>query len=104
MLDALGREEFEIDRTATEHAIELAKYQLSVREQFDPIDANTVVAKMEQRILRALKHGPCDKRTLRNSAHADRDGLYFFQAALTNLLTAGMIRLSSGGKTYELVP
>ena len=66
--------------------IELMQWQINVRQVHDPIDADNNMAKMEQRILRALNNGALSDRELKQSTHANRSGLWFYNTAKNNLI------------------
>ena len=60
-------------------------WQQAVREELDPIDADNEVARMEEKIRRALKRGPKKDRDLKRAVHAHRAGTLFYDKAVKNL-------------------
>ncbi len=80
----------------------LADWQLEVRRVHDPIDADNKVARMEEKIRRALGRRDLSKRDLSNAANARRDGLWCFEMARRNLRHANEIGFNRGDKTYFL--
>jgi hypothetical protein len=103
MLLALSQEEFEIDRTTVDRAIDLIEYQLQVRRRYDPIDAENKFAQMEEKIRRYV-HGRVGKnvkrRDLFQATNASRTGNYIFEKAIENLVKSGDIQ-SVGKKEWR---
>jgi hypothetical protein len=77
-----------VDEETVRRVLELADWQLKVRKQYDPIDADNKIAGMEQKIKRFLGTGPKTERELKQRANANRDGLWKFEQALNNLKRA----------------
>ncbi len=75
---ALNEGDTSIDRETVVRTIAIADWQLAVREQLDPIDAESQIAKMEERIRRALKRGPMSTRDLKRAVNYQRYGLWVF--------------------------
>ena len=92
----------EIDEETVEKALALVDWQLEVRRDHDPIDAETKVAKIEERIRRQLRRAPQKKRELRQSTNADRTGIRIFEWALGNLVRAGDIIPDATSNAYRL--
>jgi hypothetical protein len=91
-----------VDVDIIERVIAILDYELRLRVLTDPIDADDRIAKLEERVRRALKaRGPLTKRRLRQCVHADRDGLWAFEAALKNLISNNDIVLADG--KYQLL-
>lgn len=65
--------------------VKLLEWQLEVRRECSPIDAEGQISRMEQMIRRALRPGPLGGRDLRWKVHYDRAGIFVFNAALNNL-------------------
>ncbi len=89
-----------VDEDTIRKVIELMDWQYRVRRRFDPIDADSVMARTEEKIRRVLETGPKTKRELSRAIHAHRIGLWVFNEALKNLRSDGQITL--GKKKYEL--
>ena len=92
-----------IDAEIIQHAIALCDWQLEVRKIFDPIDADSTIAEMEQRIRRYLKKGKLSDRDLKRHTNAHRTGLWFYKTALTNLREAKEAIYDKSSRSYQLV-
>jgi hypothetical protein len=92
-----------IDEEIIQHAIDLCDWQLEVRKIFDPIDADSTIAAMEQKIRRHLKKGRVSDRDLKRYTHAYRAGLWFYKTALTNLREAKEVAYDKPTGTYRLI-
>ena len=75
-----------IDDEILDKVITLSDWQLAVRRRYDPVDADSVMARMEEKIRRVLASGSQSKRDLQRAVHANRVGMWFFETALANLL------------------
>ena len=93
----------EIDADLTERVTTLMNWQLEMRRELDPVDADNAVARMEEKIRRILTSGDKTDRDLRRATHADRAGLWVFSAAKRNLRQAGEIKYSAKNKCFSLV-
>jgi hypothetical protein len=81
----------------------MLNYELRIRELTDPIDADNVIAKLEEKIRRVLSvKGPLKPRDLKKAVNAHRVGIWAFEKAASNLRAAGEVSLSGGG-LYQLV-
>lgn len=80
-----------IDEDIVKKVIALLDWQYAVRRIHDPINADNAIAKMEEKIRRALSTGPKTKRELQRSSHANRTGIWSFKTAIKNLKDAGEI-------------
>jgi hypothetical protein len=80
-----------IDAETVSTVTAILNYELSVRILTDPIDADSTISKLEERIRRVLTRGPLSRRDLRRSTQADRHGLWAFNSAVKNLVDAGDI-------------
>jgi hypothetical protein len=93
----------EIDPEVIGIVAKLLDYEFKVRLLTDPIDADNKVAKLEESVRRNLKvRGPLTQRELRRWTHGDRDGIWAFDAAVTNLMRVGDICFVNG--RYEGIP
>jgi hypothetical protein len=81
-----------IDLEVVEGVIALLDYQLDVRRECDPVDAENSIAQMEEKIRRALARGPLKERELKRRCHYERHGLWIWNKALENLKNAGEVR------------
>jgi hypothetical protein len=85
----------------TERVVSLLEWQYKVRKEYDPIDAEGKVARVEQNIRRVLNSGPLRKRDLQRKVHYDRYGLFIFNAALQNLLEEREVAYDHKSKVYR---
>lgn len=86
-----------VEKTAT-----LLNYQLVARKYADPIDADNSIARLEEKIRRALEGGPLSKRELERRGNKTRVGIWLWEMALKNLRNAGEIFCDSKTKEYRL--
>jgi hypothetical protein len=95
-----------IDEELLRSVLDILEYQRQVRLLYRPIEAENPCARMEQKILRAIRqHGPQSKRELYKRTHAERDGNRVFTDSMRNLTqeTVGispMIELKKDGKFH----
>jgi 5S rRNA maturation endonuclease (ribonuclease M5) len=82
---AVNEQKSLIDEDILAKTIKLSDGQLAVRKRFDPVDADSQMARMEEKIRRVLDSGSKRKRDLKRAVHADRAGIWFFENAVTNL-------------------
>jgi hypothetical protein len=75
----------EIDRETVSKTIRIMNWQLKVREQLDPIDADNKIAEIEEKIRRKLKLRPMTKSALKHAVHYERVGTWIFETALRNM-------------------
>ena len=99
---ALNRMQKEIDPPVVSDALALCDWQLKMRMRFDPIDADSEMAKMEQKIYRQLKsRGRLSDRDLKRHTNAHRKGLWFYKTALENLKDADEIVFDKKMKAWR---
>ena len=91
-----------IDEKTVKKAISLVNWQLEMRRQYDPIDAESNIAKMEEKIRRKLKQRPMTERELRQYTNANRNGLWVFNMALDNLKRAQDVVFDSSSRKFRL--
>jgi len=104
MLMALSAHKMEIDTEIIQAAIEIATWQLAVREEVMPVEAHNAIAALEQRIVKVLKsRGPLRERDLRRYVHAERVGLWAFATALSNLQQAKEVRYDPKKRVYAVL-
>lgn len=75
----------EVDLETVQKVITLMDYELKLRNECDPIDADNKIAAMEERLRRIIQTGPADIQTLKKRAHYERSGLWVFDTAMKNL-------------------
>lgn len=89
-----------VDGETIKDVISICDWQLEVRQLHDPIDADTAIAKMEERIRRVLKRKPRTERELKQYTHANKAGLRVYQWAKTNLTEAHEMSWDKAAKRY----
>lgn len=102
MLLAVNNLKNKIDTETVQHALDLCDWQLEIRKIHDPIDADSVNAKMEESIRRALRQGPLKDRELKRKINANRHGLWVFDMALKNLQRSNEISWHRKNKHWYL--
>jgi len=80
--------------------IRLCDWQLVVRTFHDPIDADSLLAKVEERLRRILAKGEKTERELKMAVNYKRYGLWVFDRAMKNL--AGAKEITLQGKRWRL--
>jgi hypothetical protein len=104
MLMALSAHKTEIDADVIQAAIEIAKWQLAVRDEVMPTEAYNAIAAMEQKIVRVLRaRGPLGEKKLRDLTNAYRAGLWVFDTALKNVLAAKLARFDPRRRVYAVL-
>jgi hypothetical protein len=93
----------EVDEEVVRAVIALCDHQLEVRRALDPIDADTQLAALEQKIARVLARGPLGKYPLKKAVNYARVGLGPYTQALRNLTENGHVRFDKGAQLYYLV-
>ena len=87
-LIALSDGKTQVDSETVIKVLNLMDWQLGVRRQYDPIDADNEIARMEQKIRRKLQQGSLTDRELKRQTNADRAGLWSYKCATENLVEA----------------
>lgn len=90
----------EIDLEVMEDAIALCDWQLRVRRVYDPIDSESRLAEMEEKIRRVLLSGPKKSTQIKQMVNYKRFGIWFFDRAAENLLAAGEIAKDDESNFY----
>ncbi len=93
-----------IDAPIVTGVVALLRYQLDVRRETDPVDAENTVAAMEERVRRALARGSLRGRDLKRKVHYNRVGLWAWNTAIENLKRAQEIAHDSKLDVLWLVP
>jgi hypothetical protein len=83
-------------------AITLCDWQKEMRQLHDPVDADSVTAKIEEKIRRALSKGPKTDRELKQRTNANRAGLWFYESAKKNLQIANEVFFDKKIKRWRL--
>lgn len=89
-----------VDFETVQKTIALCDWQFQVRKRYDPIDADSSIARLEEKVRRVLSVGKLDKRSLGRAVHANRVGTWLFRTALENLIRADQIYFDRKGKVY----
>jgi hypothetical protein len=93
----------EVDLEIVKKATALCDWQLEVRKNHDPIDADNKIARMEEKIRRALRKGQKKERRLQQKVNAHRDGLWVYQTAISNLKRYNEIAFNKVSKKWKLL-
>jgi hypothetical protein len=64
-----------VDLPTVEATVAILDYEFELRRLTDPIDADNVIAAIEEKIRRYLAKGPLSYRELQRAVHAHRHGL-----------------------------
>ena len=92
----------EVDEETVRKAMNLCDWELAVRKLYDPIDADSSIAKLEEKIRRQLKRKALKDYQLKRSVNANRAGLWFYSRALDNLKRAGEIAMNKKKRWYYI--
>jgi hypothetical protein len=106
ILLSLSRGDLETVRLDTVHRVcVLLDHQYALRQEYDPIDAESNIARLEELIRRTLRaKGPLGKRDIRRFTNADRYGTWMFTTALDNVARAGDARFDRATRRFALTP
>jgi hypothetical protein len=96
MILAANNLKHEIDLETAQQATGLCDWQLRVRKYYDPIEAETKVAHMEEKIRRHLSAGPLRDRELKQKTNYKKKGLWVWEQATKNMEKANEIVLKRG--------
>ncbi|MBI4765091.1 MAG: DUF3987 domain-containing protein [Deltaproteobacteria bacterium] len=99
---AVNEQKKEIDANIVHKVIQLMNWQLKVRRLHDPIDADNVIAKLEEKIRRTLELGPKKDWQLKQAVHANRAGLGLYDMARRNLERAKEITFNHRLKQWTI--
>ena len=99
-LMAVNDYKWSVDFEVMKKVIALCDWQYRVRRRHDPIDADSTMARTEEKIRRILESGPKNKREIERAVHANRIGNWIFETSLKNLLQADQIKYEKGAKNY----
>jgi hypothetical protein len=103
LLFAMNDRKTVIDEETVKKTVTLVNWEHLVRQQLDPIDADTEAAKMEVKIRRTLATGPKTKKELQRRTNAHRTGLWVWKSALQNLVDNKELHLDVKKGVYCLV-
>jgi hypothetical protein len=91
-----------LTRPSVTAVIALLRYQLDVRRECDPVDAENTIAILEEKIRRALARGAVKGRDLKRRANYQRFGIWQWNTAIANLFKAGEIERDPKADLYWL--
>jgi len=91
-----------VDEKIAQDVIDLMNWQLQARRLFDPIDADSAIAKIEEKLRRVLATGPRSDRDLKRALHYNRVGTWVFSNAVQNLTRSGEIYFNKTAKFWGL--
>lgn len=93
-----------VDEQIAVAAVELLDYQLAVRRESDPVDAENAIAALEEKIRRALARGAVTGRELKRKVNYQRTGVWAWSTAIANLIGAQEIAVDRAQDAYFLRP
>ncbi|MFH0813129.1 MAG: hypothetical protein V2A69_09890 [Pseudomonadota bacterium] len=93
----------EVDKQTVLKVIALMNWQLEARKMHDPIDADSITAKLEEKIRRILASGPKSDRELKQGTHANRSGLWVYEMAKRNLEKSKEIAWDKGTRRWKII-
>jgi len=86
LLLTVTSEKTEVDEEVMTATLALLQWQLDVRRECDPLDAETTIGRLEEKIRRALQRGPVGKTELKRRCNYSRFGLWTWDTAINNLM------------------
>ena len=96
-----GRET--IDEEVAQAVISLLDWQFRIRRENDPIDADNMIAGLEEKIRRSLAAGPLSLSEIKRKVNYSPFGLWALDNAIKNLVTGGKLSPTrQGPNTGEL--
>ena len=102
ILLAVNAGKADVDESTVQDVIDLMNWQLTARRLHDPIDADSAVAKVEEKIRRVLKTGARSEYELKRAVHYSRVGTWVYANAIRNLTRGGEIRFDKAAKSWGL--
>ena len=102
MLYAVTTEIWEITRSLVDAVIPLLDYELMVRRELDPVDAEGLIARMERLILRNLFKGRMPEARLQKFCNVRHYGVWVFEQALDNVMRQSWVKWKRVGRGRHL--
>ncbi len=102
MLFAVTTESWQITRTLVDAVIPLLEYQLAIRRELDPVDAEGLVARLEGMIVRQLAKGMMTESRVMAHCNVRYYGLWAYTQALKNLMEQKWVMAKKAGKGRRL--
>ena len=90
----------EVDESTVQDVIDLMNWQLQARRLYDPIDADSNIAKCEEKIRRVLGTGPRTDYELKRAVHYSRVGTWVYSNAIRNLTRGNEIQFYKATKQW----
>jgi hypothetical protein len=101
LLLAVTTSSAKVTRDIVSRVIDILDYELRVRRLTDPIDAENIIAKLEEKIRRVVREHPgLKRRQIQQRVHGSRYGIKLFNDALRNLEANKEIRCDRASKTF----
>ena len=100
---AVNENKSEINQEIIKKVIALVNWELEARKLYDPIDADSTIARFEETIRRHLRLSVKSERELKRLTHAHRSGLWIYERAKQNLIQSKEIFWDKGMKQWKLV-
>jgi hypothetical protein len=90
-----------IDLATVRKVVALLLYQLEIRKQVDPIDADNAIARLEIRIRREVYASKViSKRDLERKLNKSKAGVWTWQTAIKNLMGDRVIKFDAKSQKY----
>ena len=102
ILLAVNAGKSEVDEPIVQDAIDLMNWQLQARRMHDPVDADSAIAKIEEKIRRVLTTGPRSEYELKRAVHYSRIGTWVYNNAVRNLTKSNEIHFDKAAKAWGL--
>jgi hypothetical protein len=94
-----------VDIETIEKVIKLCDHQHHIRQLHDPIDADSGVARLEEKVRRVLKaKGRIGNRDLKRALHVNQVGLWLYNTAINNLTQEKEIGFDKDLGVYFMQP
>lgn len=103
ILLTINKGQTRITRDIVSHVISLLRWQMEIRRELDPVDAEGSIASMEEMISRTLSRGPMAKRDLQRKVHSNRAGFFVWNCAIQNLEKDERIHIDRKSQVYRLI-
>jgi hypothetical protein len=102
MLLAVNNLKHEIDLETVQKATALCDWQLEVRRLHDPIQADSEINRMEQKVRRYLGNGPMTDRDLKRATNYHKTSVWVWENALKNLTRQNEIVYDKSSRVWEV--
>jgi hypothetical protein len=99
---AANEKQKSISAEIARQVVTLLRWQLDIRRECDPVDAENNIAKMEEMIRRTLARSPLEIRELQRKVNYHRYGIFAWKSAIDNLCRCREVFFDSKTKTYSL--